>query len=82
MKKIIVLKYIFLCMIVSQSFFAQTSKHKKNKYNFVVAQDGSGDYKTVQEAFDAVPKLKSERSVIFVKNQIIEGLKQLFTKHF
>lgn len=79
MKKIIVLKYIFLCMIVSQSFFAQTSKHKKNKYNFVVAQDGSGDYKTVQEAFDAVPKLKSERSVIFVKNGIYKQVITLET---
>nr|WP_315202107.1 pectinesterase family protein [uncultured Flavobacterium sp.] len=67
MKKIIVLKYIFLCLIVSQSLFAQTTKFKKNEYNFVVAQDGSGDYKTVQEAFDAVPKLKPERTVIFVK---------------
>lgn len=63
----IVLKYIFLCLIVSQSCFAQTSKSKKSKYNFVVAQDGSGDYKTVQEAFNAVPKLKTERTVIFVK---------------
>ncbi|WP_163410275.1 pectinesterase family protein [Flavobacterium ajazii] len=41
---------------------------RKIKYDIVVAQDGSGDYKTVQEAFDAVPKLKSDRTVIFVKN--------------
>ncbi|MGQ7944652.1 pectinesterase family protein [Flavobacterium sp. WC2509] len=68
MKKIAILKYIFLCLLVSQSFFAQTAKFKKGKYNFVVAQDGSGDYKTVQEAFNAVTKLKSERTVIFVKS--------------
>jgi pectinesterase len=63
-----ILKYIFLCLIISQSLFAQTSKSKKSKYNFVVAQDGSGNFKTVQEAFDAVPKLKQDRTVIFVKN--------------
>ncbi|MGO4770464.1 pectinesterase family protein [Flavobacterium sp. W22_SRS_FK3] len=68
MNKIIVLKYILLCLIVFQPLFAQTSKSKKNKYYFVVAQDESGDYKTVQEAFDAVPKLKQDRTVIFVKN--------------
>lgn len=42
----------------------------KKKYDMVVAQDGSGDYRTVQEAFNAVPKSKSERTVIFVKNGI------------
>jgi len=70
MKKITVLKNIFLCLIVCQSFLAQTTKPKKGKYNFVVAQDGSGDYKTVQEAFDAVPKLKMDRTVIFVKKGV------------
>lgn len=41
---------------------------EKDKYDYVVAQDGSGDYKTVQEAFDAVPKLKTQRTIIFIKN--------------
>lgn len=45
-------------------------EEKKVQYDIVVAQDGSGNYRTVQEAFDAVPKLKSERTVIFVKNGI------------
>lgn len=57
----------------SPNLHAENSIHleketKKIKYDIVVAQDGSGNYKTVQEAFDAVPKLKSERTVIFVKN--------------
>lgn len=43
---------------------------EKIKYDIVVAQDGSGDYLTVQEAFNAVPKSKSERTVIFVKKGI------------
>jgi pectinesterase len=70
MKKITVLKCILLGLMVSQSFFAQTANRKKSKYNFVVAQDGSGDYKTVQEAFDAIPKSNPEHTVIFVKNGI------------
>lgn len=39
-------------------------------YDIVVAKDGTGNYKTVQEAFDAIPKLKSERTVVFVKNGV------------
>lgn len=59
----------------SQNLYAENSIHlkkeeKKIKYDIVVAQDGSGNYKTIQEAFDAVPKLKSERTVIYVKNGI------------
>lgn len=45
MNKLTVLRCFILCLIVSQSFFAQISKSKKSKYNFVVAQGGSGDYK-------------------------------------
>jgi pectinesterase len=43
---------------------------EKFTYDIVVAQDGSGDYVTVQEAFDAIPKFKSERTVLFVKNGV------------
>lgn len=68
MKKITLLKNLFLFLIVSQSLLAQTTKSKKIKYDFIVAQDGSGNFKTVQEAFDAVPKLKPKRTLIFVKN--------------
>lgn len=79
MKKITVLNSIFLCLMICQSFFAQTSNSKKLKPDFIVAQDGSGDYKTVQEAFDAVPKSKSERTFIFVKNGIYKQVITLET---
>lgn len=35
--------------------------------DFVVAKDGSGDFKTVQEAIDAVPDSSAIRTVIYIK---------------
>ena len=37
-------------------------------YDAVVAQDGSGDYQTLQEAIDAVPAGRAKPWLIFVKN--------------
>lgn len=40
-------------------------------YDFIVAQDGSGDYKTVQEAINAVPDFrKANETRIFVRNGV------------
>lgn len=39
-------------------------------YDFVVAQDGSGNFETVQEAIDAVPSFRKNVTTIFVKNGI------------
>ena len=40
----------------------------EKKYDFVVAQDGSGQFKTVQEAINAVPDFRKKETVIFIKN--------------
>ena len=37
-------------------------------FDLVVAKDGSGDFFTVQEAFDAVPDMRRERTLIYVRN--------------
>lgn len=42
-----------------------------------VAADGSGDFKTVQEAFDAVPEKSSDRTVIRIKPGTYTGQKIL-----
>ncbi len=38
--------------------------------DFVVAKDGSGDFETVQEAFNAVPDFRKATTTIYVKNGI------------
>ena len=39
-------------------------------YDFVVAQDGSGKFRTVQEAFNAVPDFRKKVTTIFIKKGI------------
>lgn len=39
-------------------------------YDFVVARDGSGDFKTVQKAINAVPDFRKKTTVIFIKNGV------------
>ncbi|TCC91848.1 pectin esterase [Pedobacter frigiditerrae] len=38
------------------------------QYDFVVATDGSGNFKTVQEAINAVPDFRKTPTTIFIKN--------------
>lgn len=43
------------------------SVHAEEKYDFVVAQDGSGDFTTVQAAINAVPEMRTNRTRIHIK---------------
>lgn len=38
--------------------------------DFVVAQDGSGDFTTVQDAIDAVPDFRKKQTIIYIKNGV------------
>lgn len=40
----------------------------RKKYDFVVAKDGSGQFKTIQEAINAVPDMRKSETIIFIKN--------------
>ncbi len=60
MKNIVLIVVYFLICIGNQSIAQQ--------FDFVVAKDGSGDFKSVQEAINAVPDLRKVRTVIFIKN--------------
>ncbi len=51
-------------------FFVLSSLAIAAQQKIIVAQDGSGQYKTVQEALDAVPSGNSKPFTIFIKNGI------------
>lgn len=40
------------------------------KYDFVVAKDGSGNFKSVQDAINAVPDYRKKETVIFIKDGV------------
>ncbi len=58
------LNVLIMALVVALVAMAQGEK----KANFVVAQDGSGDFATVQEAIDAVPDYRKGETVIYIKN--------------
>lgn len=70
MKNRIRLKYILFFLFATQLFFAHTANPEKYKYQFVVAKDGTGDFTTIQAAFNSVAFLKTTETKIFVKNGI------------
>ena len=53
----------FLCALL----FLFAAASARADYDMVVAQDGSGDYTTVQAAIFAVPKYNATRTTIFIK---------------
>lgn len=78
MKKIVVFSLLFVCMcmqsvellaqadISKAPAFSNKSSAKKSDCDFVVAQDGSGDFKTVQEAIAAVPDFRKQITRIYI----------------
>lgn len=60
MKKIL---FILFSVLLLEAIQAQN-------FDFVVAKDGSGDFKSVQEAINAVPDFRKVKTTIFIKNGI------------
>jgi pectinesterase len=50
--------------------FAQTSNPQQYKYIFTVAKDGSGDYKYIQDAIDAMRVYPLQRITLYIKNGV------------
>ena len=68
---------IFISASIFFSSFTKTitvsdkqDNYTKHKYDIVVAQDGSGNYKTVQAAFNAIPDNHLKRFTILIKKGI------------
>lgn len=60
------MKAVLLCLFLS--FHVPLLKAQEK--HFTVAKDGSGDFKTVQEAINAVPDFRKAPTVIYIKNGI------------
>lgn len=65
LKEMFITKFLFLLIALLNSSFAFASD-----YHFVVAADGSGDFRTVQEAINAVPDFRKNETRIFIKKGI------------
>jgi pectinesterase len=59
-----ILKLTIVCLLLSVCSFSA------EKYDYVVASDGSGDYTTIQKALDACKIFPDQRITIHVKNGI------------
>ncbi len=72
MKKGLFVLFYSLIVLLLNDVSANTSSSSPQKfaYDFVVAADGSGNFKTVQEAINAVPDFRKTTTTIFIKNGI------------
>jgi len=60
-------KYLLVFLLLFISSLSLKVQAKKTVHDIVVAQDGSGTYKTVSEAIAAAPALSKKRIVIYIK---------------
>ena len=67
MKKIFIVIFI---LSITQSVSAQASNPRQYKYVFTVAKDGSGDYKFIQDAIDAMRVFPLEPITLYIKNGV------------
>ena len=64
------IKKIALLFWVSMIIISPKYALANDKADFVVAQDGSGNFKTVQDAINAVPDFRKVTTTIFIKNGV------------
>lgn len=61
---------IFALFVFSFRSFAQTSNPQQYKYIFTVAKDGTGDYRYIQDAIDAMRVYPLQRITLYIKNGV------------
>src|SRR6476469_4630328 len=61
---------VFALMVLVTSAFTQTSNPQQYKYVFTVAKDGSGDYKYIQDAIDAMRVYPLMPITLYIKNGV------------
>lgn len=62
--------FILLILVVNPLIARGDLKNAEKDYHFIVSKDGQGDFKTVQEAINAVPDFRRNETRIFIKNGI------------
>ncbi len=67
LKKIFALGAAMVCMVCLQ---AQVSTSPQYKYVFTVAKDGSGDYRFIQDAIDAMRAYPLKMITLYIKNGV------------
>lgn len=60
------MRYIGIVLFIATIAFSVSAK----AYDFVVDAEGNGDFKTVQEAINAVPDFRKQRTFIFIKKGV------------
>src|SRR5258705_5118203 len=68
MKKCFLFLVIFV--FINGSLFSQTANPQKYKYVFTVAKDGSGDFKYIQDAIDAMRVYPLAPITLYIKNGV------------
>ena len=73
------IKGLFIVAIISLLFTTKVfaSYSNQGKSDIVVALDGTGNYKSIQDAIDAVPDNSTKRTVILIKNGVYNTEKLL-----
>lgn len=61
---------VWLVILFGAKTFAQTSNPQQYKYIFTVAKDGSGDYKYIQDAIDAMRVYPLASITLYIKNGV------------
>src|SRR5678815_1395911 len=57
-------------VLYNTAIFAQTANPQQYKYVFTVAKDGSGDYKFIQDAIDAMRVYPLAPITLYIKNGV------------
>src|SRR6187402_1048813 len=61
---------IFVFLFIAKSLMPQTTNPQQYKYVFTVAKDGTGDYKYIQEAIDAMRVYPLAPITLYIKNGV------------
>ena len=63
--------FVVIFVVISCLFAqAQTANAQQYKYVFTVAKDGSGDYKFIQDAIDAMRVFPLAPITLYIKNSV------------